>query len=122
MHIELNLPPQYDEQDVPGWRLAVASGILGWVLDAFDFFVVIFLLDVLAAHFNVEKKAIIWTISITLAMRPVGALLFGALADQAINVIAIVQGSSECSISLIVAEADALATVAALHDLAVVPI
>jgi len=82
MHIEQDLRREQDEHDVPGWRFAVASGILGWVLDAFDFFVVIFLLDTLAAHFNVEKKAIIWTISITLAMRPVGALLFGALADR----------------------------------------
>ena len=40
--------------DTPGWQYAVASGILGWVLDAFDFFVVIFLVDLLAAHFRVE--------------------------------------------------------------------
>jgi SHS family lactate transporter-like MFS transporter len=51
-------------------------------LDAFDFFVVIFLVDTLAANFHVEKKAIVWTISIALAMRPVGALIFGALADR----------------------------------------
>jgi SHS family lactate transporter-like MFS transporter len=60
----------------------VTSGILGWVLDAFDFFVVVFLLDSLAGHFHVEKRAIVWTISLTLAMRPVGALIFGALADR----------------------------------------
>jgi SHS family lactate transporter-like MFS transporter len=66
----------------PGWQFAVASGTLGWVLDAFDFFVVIFLVDTLAAHFQVEKKSIVWTISIALAMRPVGALIFGTLADR----------------------------------------
>ncbi len=66
----------------PGWQFAVASSILGWVLDAFDFFVVVFLFDVLAANFHVAKIAIVWTISITLAMRPLGALLFGALADR----------------------------------------
>jgi SHS family lactate transporter-like MFS transporter len=70
------------EQGRPGWRFAVASGILGWVLDAFDFFVVIFLLDTLAAHLAVPKRSIVWTISITLAMRPVGALIFGTLADR----------------------------------------
>jgi SHS family lactate transporter-like MFS transporter len=70
------------EEGRPGWKFAVASGILGWVLDAFDFFVVIFLLDTLAAHLGVSKQAIVWTISITLAMRPVGALLFGSLADR----------------------------------------
>src|SRR5579862_7410460 len=68
--------------ETPGWQFAVTSGILGWVLDAFDFFVVIFLVDSLATHFQVEKKAIVWTISIALAMRPVGALLFGAFADR----------------------------------------
>jgi MFS transporter, SHS family, lactate transporter len=64
------------------WQFAVASGILGWVLDAFDFFVVIFLVDTLAAHFHVAKSAIIWTITAALAMRPLGALIFGSLADR----------------------------------------
>jgi MFS transporter, SHS family, lactate transporter len=73
-------PPQ--ETETPGWQYAVSAGILGWVLDAFDFFVVIFLVDTLAANFHVEKRAIVWTISIALAMRPVGALLFGSLADR----------------------------------------
>ncbi len=83
MHLEEDLSPAHNEDaNVPGWKFAVASSILGWVLDAFDFFVVVFLFDALAANFHVDKKAIVWTISITLAMRPVGALLFGALADR----------------------------------------
>jgi SHS family lactate transporter-like MFS transporter len=82
MHIEEELQTTGLDSGNPGWRFAVGSGILGWVLDAFDFFVVIFLLDTLADHLHVQKKAIVWTISITLAMRPVGALLFGALADR----------------------------------------
>jgi MFS transporter, SHS family, lactate transporter len=81
MPIEVLTTPANDEGR-PGWRFAVASGILGWVLDAFDFFVVIFLLDTLAAHLKVPKLSIVWTISVTLAMRPVGALLFGTLADR----------------------------------------
>src|SRR3981189_1623904 len=80
MQIEEELLVVKNEPNTRGWQFAVASSILGWVLDAFDFFVVVFLLDALAANFHVEKKAIVWTISITLAMRPVGALLFGALA------------------------------------------
>jgi MFS transporter, SHS family, lactate transporter len=71
-----------NEVVTPGWQYAVSAGILGWVLDAFDFFVVVFLLETLAANFHVEKKAIVWTISIALAMRPVGALIFGSLADR----------------------------------------
>jgi MFS transporter, SHS family, lactate transporter len=61
---------------------AVAAGFLGWTLDAFDFFVVIFLLDVLAEHFQVTKAAIVLSITGTLAMRPVGALIFGMMADR----------------------------------------
>ena len=64
------------------WQYAVGSGILGWVLDAFDFFVVVFLVDTLAQHFGVQKKEIVWTITATLAMRPFGALFFGVLADK----------------------------------------
>ena len=66
----------------PKWGFAVSSGILGWILDAFDFFVLVFLVDVLAKNFRVDKSAIVWTITITLAMRPVGAFLLGSLADR----------------------------------------
>ena len=67
---------------VPGWRFAVAAGILGWILDAFDFFVVVFLITELMGKFHVGKGAIVWSMTLTLAMRPIGALLFGALADK----------------------------------------
>lgn len=72
------------QADAPtrGWQLAVTSGILGWVLDAFDFFVVIFLFDALAARFHVSKADVVYTLTLTLAMRPVGALIFGSLADR----------------------------------------
>jgi MFS transporter, SHS family, lactate transporter len=65
-----------------GRGYAVAAGILGWTLDAFDFFVVVFLVDTLASHFQVGKSSIVLTIGATLAMRPAGALLFGMLADR----------------------------------------
>ena len=61
---------------------AVSAGFLGWTLDAFDFFVLVFLVDVLAEHFQVSPAKIIWTTTATLAMRPVGAVLFGMLADR----------------------------------------
>ena len=61
---------------------AVAAGFLGWTLDAFDFFVVIFMLDVLAARFAVPKAAIVATLTATLATRPAGAFIFGLLADR----------------------------------------
>ena len=61
---------------------AVLAGFLGWTLDAFDFFVVVFLFDTLAQQFGVTKKEIVLTTTATLAMRPVGALIFGLLADR----------------------------------------
>ena len=61
---------------------AVTAGFLGWTLDAFDFFVVIFLFDVLAEHFHVTRGAIVLSVTATLAMRPFGALIFGMLADR----------------------------------------
>jgi SHS family lactate transporter-like MFS transporter len=63
-------------------RHAILAGFLGWTLDAFDFFVVVFLIDTLAHQFSVPKKEIVRTLTATLAMRPVGAVLFGLLADR----------------------------------------
>lgn len=69
-------------QEAKGWEFAVASGILGWLLDAFDFFVMVFLFDALANHFHVSKVSVVYTLTLTLAMRPIGAVFFGALADR----------------------------------------
>jgi SHS family lactate transporter-like MFS transporter len=65
-----------------GARHAVVAGFLGWTLDAFDFFVVVFLIDTLAHQFGVPKKDIVRTLTATLAMRPLGAVFFGLLADR----------------------------------------
>ena len=70
------------DQEVKGWKFAVSSSILGWVLDAFDFFVMVFLFDTLAEHFHVSKASVVYTLTLTLAMRPIGAFFFGALADR----------------------------------------
>ncbi|HZQ19186.1 MAG TPA: MFS transporter [Terriglobales bacterium] len=76
-----------DEQQPPRpadthrWH-AVSAAFLGWMLDAFDFFVVVFLVDTLATQFHVSKAELVLTITATLAMRPVGALIFGLLADR----------------------------------------
>jgi SHS family lactate transporter-like MFS transporter len=60
----------------------MAAGYLGWTMDAFDFFVIVFVVDHLAHDFQVQKSAIVWTLTATLAMRPVGAVIFGILADR----------------------------------------
>ena len=69
-------------QQNPGTRHSVMAGFLGWTLDAFDFFIVVFLIDTLARQFGVSKKEIVGTLFATLAFRPVGALLFGLLSDR----------------------------------------
>src|SRR6516225_1081148 len=61
---------------------ALSAGFLGWTLDAFDFFIAIFLFDTLAERFHVPKRDIVLTVTATLAMRPVGALVFGMMADR----------------------------------------
>jgi MFS transporter, SHS family, lactate transporter len=66
----------------PGQVHAVTASFLGWTLDAFDYFVVVFLIDALAQAFHVQKAAIVWTLTATLVMRPVGAIVFGLLADR----------------------------------------
>jgi SHS family lactate transporter-like MFS transporter len=61
---------------------AVAASFLGWTLDAFDFFVVVFLIGRLATQFHVGKEAIIASLFVTLIMRPVGAVIFGLMTDR----------------------------------------
>ena len=61
---------------------AVLAGYLGWTMDAFDFFVVVFMISTLADSFHVSKARLVFTMTMTLAMRPVGAFLFGLLADR----------------------------------------
>ena len=63
-------------------RNAVAAGFLGWTLDAFDFFVLTFVLVPVAREFHVSLVEMAATITASLAMRPVGALIFGLLADR----------------------------------------
>ena len=62
---------------------AVMASFLGWTLDAFDFFVLIFVLSKAAADFHVSlKDKMTLAITVTLAFRPLGALIFGLLADR----------------------------------------
>jgi MFS transporter, SHS family, lactate transporter len=61
---------------------SVTASFLGWMLDALDFFIVTFMLDTLADAFHVGKGKIVATLMITLIFRPVGAVIFGLLADR----------------------------------------
>jgi len=69
-----------------GWtrvqRSVVIASFLGWTLDAFDFFLLVFVLKDIAQEFNAAISEVTFAILLTLVMRPVGAFLFGRAADR----------------------------------------
>src|SRR5512140_1526153 len=64
------------------YRSALVASFLGWTLDAFDFFVLVFVLPSVAEEFGTDVASVALTITVTLAFRPVGAFLFGLMADR----------------------------------------
>src|SRR5260221_4249447 len=73
---------KHSDNSSEGHRAALFAGFLGWTLDAFDFFLVVMALTAIAADFHKTDKDIAFAITITLAFRPVGAFIFGLLADR----------------------------------------
>jgi MFS transporter, SHS family, lactate transporter len=63
-------------------RNAFAASVAGWALDAFDFFLFVFAVHAIAGEFHTTVHAVAQGIFWTLAMRPVGALVFGSLAEK----------------------------------------
>jgi SHS family lactate transporter-like MFS transporter len=63
-------------------RHAIAASFLGWTLDAFDYFLVVMALTAIAKDFGRADKDIAYSLTLTLAFRPVGAFIFGLLADR----------------------------------------
>jgi SHS family lactate transporter-like MFS transporter len=63
-------------------RAAVLAGFLGWTLDAFDFFLVVMTLTAIAKEFHRPDDKVALSLTLTLAFRPVGAFIFGLLADR----------------------------------------
>ena len=63
-------------------RSVVVASFLGWMLDAFDYFLVVFVIPRLATDFRTDVTAVTVALFATLAMRPVGAFLFGRLGDR----------------------------------------
>ncbi len=66
----------------PVQRNTFIACFLGWSLDAFDFFILVFCVSAIATQFQTKVSAVAEAIFITLAMRPVGAFLFGLMADR----------------------------------------
>ncbi|MBV8799690.1 MAG: MFS transporter [Alphaproteobacteria bacterium] len=73
-------------QALRGWtgsqRHVVVASWLGWTLDAFDFFLMVFVIKDVAHAFGATKVDIAWATTLTLALRPAGAFIFGRLADR----------------------------------------
>jgi len=61
---------------------AVIASFLGWTLDAFDFFLVVFTLTAIGKEFGRPDKQMALSITLTLAFRPLGAFIFGLIADR----------------------------------------
>ncbi|MCU1303389.1 MAG: Sialic acid transporter (permease) NanT [Candidatus Sulfotelmatobacter sp.] len=66
----------------PVQRNTFIACFLGWSLDAFDFFILTFCVSAIATRFQAKVSAVAEAIFLTLAMRPVGAFLFGLMADR----------------------------------------
>ncbi len=63
-------------------RNVVAACYLGWTLDAFDFFIMVFVFKDVAHEFGIGVTAVTYAVTLTLATRALGAYLFGRLADR----------------------------------------
>lgn len=66
----------------PVQRHVVTASFSAWMLDAFDFFILVFVLSDLAVYFHTNVSGVSVAIMLTLAVRPVGALIFGRLAER----------------------------------------
>jgi SHS family lactate transporter-like MFS transporter len=66
----------------PVQRNTFVACFLGWSLDAFDFFILVFCVSAIGTDFHTKVSSVAEAIFITLAMRPVGAFLFGMMADK----------------------------------------
>ena len=63
-------------------RRTLFAGVGSWTLDAFDFFVLVFVLTAMAKEFGITIVTASLAITFTLVMRPVGAIIFGMLAER----------------------------------------
>jgi len=63
-------------------KSAIWASYLGWTLDAFDYFLMVFMFSAIAKEFGTDVKAVSQAVFLTLAARPIGAFLFGWLAEH----------------------------------------
>lgn len=80
--LSTNVTRAISKEERRNQKNAVLAGFLGWTLDAFDFFILTFALATVAKDFNRTIPEIALTLTASLAMRPVGAFIFGLMADR----------------------------------------
>ena len=66
----------------PSQRHTFVAAFLGWTLDSLDFFLLIFCVKAISSDFGAKPSDVLSAVFLTQAFRPVGALLFGVLADR----------------------------------------
>jgi SHS family lactate transporter-like MFS transporter len=71
-----------DKEQRANQRNAVLAGFLGWTFDAFDYFVLTYVIEDVATAFHRSRPEIALALTLSLAMRPVGAIIFGLAADH----------------------------------------
>ena len=69
-------------QLTPSQRHVFLAAFLGWTLDSLDFFLLVFCVNAIAGEFRTKPSTVLGAVFLTQAFRPVGALLFGMLADR----------------------------------------
>jgi MFS transporter, SHS family, lactate transporter len=75
-------PTPESPADLSRARKVVIACYLGWALDAFDFFIMVFVFSNVAKEFGTSITAVTVAVTLTLALRPVGAFIFGRIADR----------------------------------------
>ncbi|HEY2206485.1 MAG TPA: MFS transporter [Pseudonocardia sp.] len=70
-------PPLTSDQ-----RNSFTAALLGWMMDAFDYFIVVFVYAAIARDFGISNSTVALLTTATLVMRPVGAIVFGLWADR----------------------------------------
>src|SRR5579862_1626128 len=73
---------QHETSRPDPWLGSFLVAFGGWALDGFDFFLVVFSLTAIGRTFNASDKTVALALTATLALRPVGAFLFGLIADR----------------------------------------
>jgi SHS family lactate transporter-like MFS transporter len=63
-------------------RHTFLAAFLGWTMDSLDFFLLVFCVKAIATEFHTQNSEVMGAVFLTQAFRPVGAVLFGVLADR----------------------------------------